>query len=132
HLIAGERHHLAAQLQMQGVKRRTAQNVRRDRHGGPDEKSPRRLTAHGPSVIGPERFPPAALGLPLRWKQLALFRFPEVHHPIAVLLPESFRGGCSFGGLPKRLSPAWDRVLATPTAPPADGDVAMHHKGGGF
>ena len=26
HLIAGERHHLAAQLEVQGVKRRAAQN----------------------------------------------------------------------------------------------------------
>src|ERR1700753_189852 len=67
--------------------------------------------------------------LPLRWRQYSLPRFPEVHHPIAVLLPESFRGGCSFGGLSRRLSPAWGRVLATPTAPPAGGNVAVHHKG---
>ena len=39
HLIAGERHHLAAQLQMQGVKRRAAQIFRRIGHHGPDSKS---------------------------------------------------------------------------------------------
>ena len=63
------------------------------------------------------------------------FHFPEVHHPIAVLLPESFRGGCSFGGPLFRLkklkrSPARDRVLAKPARHPADGIVAEHHKGG--
>src|ERR1700746_2440812 len=43
-------------------------------------------------------------GLPLRWRRIHLVqngpsRFPEVHRPSAVLLPESFRGGCSFGPL---------------------------------
>ena len=58
--------------------------------------------ARTPSVMGPESFPrmPSASRLPLRRRQQTLPRFPEVHHPIAVLLPESFRGGCSFGGIP--------------------------------
>ena len=65
--------------------------------------------AHTPSVMGPESFPPHLpieedAELPLRRKQSLFipegpFHFPEVHHPIAVLLPESFRGGCSFGPL---------------------------------
>src|SRR5215471_2867982 len=67
-----------------------------------------RLQERGPSVIGPERFPRP---VPSRKNRITPSvetgtshkngpsRFPEVHHPIAVLLPESFRGGCSFGGL---------------------------------
>src|ERR1700754_3257873 len=46
----------------------------------------------------PESFHrPRRAGLPLRWDRLATARFPEC--PVrAVLLPERFRGGCSFGG----------------------------------
>ena len=67
-----------------------------------------------PSVIEPERFPrfipstgwpdyPFGGDGPISIKA-GPSRFPEVHHPIAVLLPESFRGGCSFG-LRLRLRP---------------------------
>src|SRR6266702_4341306 len=96
-------------------------------------KSPR-PHERGPSVIGPERFPrrssKRAPDYPFGGnRSIEQLHFPEVHHPIAVLLPESFRGGCSFGGC-LRLSPARDRVLASPAAPPADRDVAKHHREG--
>src|SRR5690348_10535532 len=52
-------------------------------------------------------------------------RFPEAYPPDAVLLPESFRGGCSFGVRPppeklrvrRRISPAGDHLIAAASAP---------------
>src|SRR4051812_29070794 len=66
-------------------------------------------------------------GLPLRWKPFHRPRFPEVHHPIAVLLPESFRGGCSFGPLLRQSFggrlPRGIVCWPTPRRRPADRDV---------
>ena len=61
HFIAGERHHLAAKLQMERVKRRAAKRfVGGIGHSGPDKRLSLRMPANRythPSVMGPERFP---------------------------------------------------------------------------
>jgi len=43
-------------------------------------------------------------------------------------VPESFRGGCSFGARSGRDSPARDRLMADLTRLTAGGIVAVHHK----
>lgn len=48
-----------------------------------------------PSVLEPESVTRTS-GLHLRWDRLSHIHFPEPQ-PIAVRLPERFRGGCSFG-----------------------------------
>ena len=73
-----------------------------------------------PLSLEPESFPRHSPkgegGLPLRWPAVAQGdggRFPEC--PVrAVLLPERFRGGCSFGA---RHSPFWGRRRASPARP---------------
>ncbi len=85
----------------------------------------------------PGAFNEKTAGLPLRWR-LHLQSKPALSRRFITrsrsLLPESFRGGCSFGfaSIPEsgERSPAGDRVLASPAAPPADRDVAKHHKWG--
>ena len=146
HLIAGERHHLAAQLEMQGMQRRAAQDFVRVGHKWSVYRGYDGATQSGanrPLSWDLRDFPASAdwPGLPLRWGR-RIFTRPAFQKFIscAVLLPESFRGGCSFGlrlrlrptSRPtQRTSPARDHVLARRRASPADGHVAVHHKGRG-
>ena len=84
-----------------------------------------------PSVMGPERFrrnPAYPFGEDGRlWTPC----FPEVHLPTRSFVPESFRGGCSFGARSKRGSPARDRLMAERARLTAGRIVAVHHKGEG-
>ena len=97
---------------------------------------PASLRHSRPSVIGPERFPRGASavgGYPFGGDRLSGRPAFQKFISVAVLLPESFRGGCSFGLRPQvsRSSPARDHVLAIAARLTADGDVAAHSKGGG-
>jgi hypothetical protein len=89
-----------------------------------------------PSVMGPESFPhffrwEDRRGLPLRWAQSLLQLLKrgraafQKFISFAVLLPESFPGGCSFGAETSffergTISPAKDHVLARTARLPAD------------
>src|SRR5579863_7991616 len=105
---------------------------------------------HGPSVIGPERFPRtrftrkrpdypfggdgpiSKMGHPAFQKFITRSRSFCLRVSGAVA-PSAFAFGFGrqVGFRQKQTSPARDRVVASPAAPPADGDVAKHHKGGG-
>ena len=109
HLVAGERHHPGAELEVQSVERRPLERRRRQRQGSPGapptERTRERPTL--PPLSWTLRDSPSATGEP--WPRLT----PSVSGgastpaaafqsalPPAVLLPESFRGGCSFGAAP--------------------------------
>ena len=122
HLVAGERHHLAAARDMQRVKRRTPQRIvaeSRSKHRGPSRAPrtiPRQPAIEAPSVAVPESIIPSAAASRQR---RGSFQMSANH---AVLLPESFRGGCSFGAgdhkgrsLPTRST----QVRTKPRAAPA-------------
>ena len=115
HLVAGERHHAGAERARARRRAACASGARRKpdrRSSGRTPRSPTGLApragmarVQAPSVAGPERFQRQGL-LPSRLTPSVSRRvgrcFPECHPP-AVLLPESFRGGCSFGAPPFRL-----------------------------
>ena len=103
HLIARERHHLAAAARRcsawSGVRCSARIGHRRHAsyHGPAAQEQCPRQPVEAPSVMGPESITPSAdARLPLRWASGAAAAF-QMSSPLAVLLPESFRGGCSFG-----------------------------------
>jgi len=100
------------------------------RKTGTSARSSRELSAP-PLSLGPESFPRHGLGdggLPLRWPALVICdggRFPECREP-AVLSPERFRGGCSFGGGP----PAFTGRPRSPAGPSAAARRRRSRSGG--
>ena len=106
HLIAREGHEPRAKLAMKRVQRRRAKRCLRlgmiiigcsFAHGRiRDYQAHRFFAAFAPSVTGPERFHPAYRVYPFGESPAFGGCFPECCLR-AVLLPESFRGGCSFG-----------------------------------
>src|SRR5262249_34088073 len=110
HLVAGKRHHLGAELAVESVERGPLERrCRRGKgHLGTSDRAEAAASDTAPSVVDPESFTPAA-GEPRpgltpsvsdrRYRPAAAFQSALAP---AVLLPESFRGGCSFGAAPCR------------------------------
>ncbi len=106
-----ERHRLAGELarcgrRAFGAARRAGCAAGRQQRPGPRaclRQSGRVRVPIAPSVVDPERFtgPALSTGLGLLLRRAAGLRGPAAAFqsalPPAVLLPESFRGGCSFG-----------------------------------
>src|SRR5262249_13825646 len=102
HLIAGKSHHFGAEVSVQAIERRALGGLIGSRFGAHVRSSPKAWPSRGPSA---RCKPPLSRALrdsgeqpPYRFGEptVAAGCFPERHQP-AVLLPERFRGGCSFG-----------------------------------
>src|SRR5215469_5557276 len=115
HLVTGERHHFGAQL---AVKRMKQGPLERHRdlgrgHRVTSDRADAKTSGLAPSVVDPERFtateaePRPGLTPSVSGRRLVPAAAFQSALPPAVLLPESFRGGCSFGAAPHRAtSPA--------------------------
>ena len=132
HLVAGERHHLGAELHMQRMKRRSAQF----RFGRCQVQcltvgaTPERRDARAPLSLDLRDFPEPLAGADYPFGKGGSRPLFQKFITFAVLLPESFRGGCSFGLRPSgfgptsrpceagHMSPARDRLLAVHPSPP--------------
>ena len=103
HLVAGERHHLGAERHVQLIERRALQGGVRIGRGAHRVSSPIGLASRAGRH---ELKPPLSRDLRDFGETLSRLTpsvsrrragcFPE-RHQSAVLLPERFRGGCSFG-----------------------------------
>jgi hypothetical protein len=104
HVIAGERHHLRAAREMQRVQWRLFQ-------GGRICKHHRALSAPGNRSRKPPRKPHLSLCLRVLSRRRTRFGrsssapLSRCRQITRVLLPESFRGGCSFGAGTRPVSP---------------------------
>ena len=105
HLVAGERRHARAEFNMQRIKRRAQRRsvLQTDLLSRASESTWAPLSAStdcpgAPSVCLPENVIPSA------GASSATFQSLDRHR--SVLLPESFRGGCSFGAGKRPISPA--------------------------